>query len=60
MAYQVVRCPKCDKPQLTTAKKAFGCKYCGRSSGLRKMSILFSSNSHAEALRFLYGLQSTA
>ena len=57
MAFQVASCPRCQKPQLTTATKTFGCKYCGKVSDMATIKVHFSTSSHGEALRFLYRLQ---
>jgi ribosomal protein L37AE/L43A len=57
LIYRVVGCPACEKLQLTIAKKVFRCKYCGKTSQLAHMKVLFHSVFHEDALKFLYQAQ---
>ncbi len=41
--FHIVRCPNCTKHQITSAKKVFSCRFCGKTKTMSLLRIYYST-----------------
>lgn len=58
--YKIVNCSKCGQLQVTSAKKSFLCKYCGKTCEISRAMVHFQTVDPDEALRVVRALKMRA